>query len=210
MFGIEKVREEAWEEEVFLTWRAMVFGGVRGGGGGGGGEAEDFGGEVDIYSTAKGCGGGILAQRNSPHQIFFFFFQEPAPPRKFREKITHAAMITATTWVPKGFAAQFPKRYDVSEEEFARIADMARLQLADAQEDLNEARAEAGGAGGEGEAEGEIQSEDEDAGGDGDGEKGRKARKRAKKKAKKAAAMAAASEQLKQAANEDDKEDIEE
>lgn len=117
-------------------------------------------------------------------------------------------MITATTWVPKGFAAQFPKRYDVSEEEFARIADMARLQLADAQEGLNEARAEAAGGAGEGgaEAEGEA-DEDEAQGGDGDGEKARKARKRAKKKAKKAAAVA---EQLRQAAGEDEKEDTEE
>ncbi|RPB03697.1 WD40 repeat-like protein [Choiromyces venosus 120613-1] len=50
-------------------------------------------------------------------------------------------MITATTWVPRGFAAQFPQRYDIDEKEFARIADLARLHLEDAREDLAEAEA---------------------------------------------------------------------
>lgn len=53
-------------------------------------------------------------------------------------------MITATTWVPRGFAAEFPVRQEVTEEEYERIADLARLQLEDAQEDLDDARAEAG------------------------------------------------------------------
>lgn len=144
------------------------------------------------------------AAHSWPHQNLFFF----SLPTNTQKTTTDAAMITATTWVPKGFAAQFPKRYDVSEEEFARIADMARLQLADAQEGLNEARAEADGGAGEEEGEAEMEAdEDEAQGGGGDGEKARKARKRAKKKAKKAAAVA---EQLRQAAGEDEKEDTEE
>lgn len=53
-------------------------------------------------------------------------------------------MITATTWVPRGFAAQFPQRYDIDEKEFERIADLARLHLEDAKEDLEEAEAAAG------------------------------------------------------------------
>ena len=52
-------------------------------------------------------------------------------------------MITATTWVPRGFAAQFPQRYDIDEKEFERIADLARLHLEDAKEDLEEAEAAA-------------------------------------------------------------------
>jgi len=52
-------------------------------------------------------------------------------------------MITATTWVPRGFAAQFPQRYDIDEKEFERIADLARLHLEDAKEDLQEAEAAA-------------------------------------------------------------------
>ncbi len=52
-------------------------------------------------------------------------------------------MITATAWVPRGFAAPFPTKYDFDEEEFQRIADMAKLQLDDAQEDLEDARKEA-------------------------------------------------------------------
>lgn len=52
------------------------------------------------------------------------------------------SMITATTWVPRGFAAQFPTKYEFDEEEFDRISRLARLQLDDAKDDLEEARAE--------------------------------------------------------------------
>jgi periodic tryptophan protein 1 len=50
------------------------------------------------------------------------------------------SMITATAWVPRGFAAPFPTRYTFDEEEFSRIAELAKLQLDDANEDLDEAR----------------------------------------------------------------------
>ena len=64
-------------------------------------------------------------------------------------------MITATTWVPRGFAAPFPTKYEFDEDEFARIAELAKLQLDDAKDDLEEARKEkksgsSGGAGGSG------------------------------------------------------------
>ncbi|KAI5798875.1 WD40-repeat-containing domain protein [Geopyxis carbonaria] len=52
------------------------------------------------------------------------------------------SMITATAWVPRGFAAQYPKRLQIDEAEFDRIAELAKLQLEDAQEDLEEAKAE--------------------------------------------------------------------
>lgn len=52
------------------------------------------------------------------------------------------SMITATAWVPRGFAAPFPVKYDFDEEEFQRIADLAKLQLDDAQEDLENAAKE--------------------------------------------------------------------
>ncbi|KAI0600157.1 WD40 repeat-like protein [Biscogniauxia sp. FL1348] len=55
-----------------------------------------------------------------------------------------ASMITTSTWVPRGFAAPFPAKYDFNEAEFERIADLAKLQLDDANEDLEEARAEEG------------------------------------------------------------------
>ncbi|KAH0602569.1 uncharacterized protein H6S33_008650 [Morchella sextelata] len=67
-------------------------------------------------------------------------------------------MITATTWVPRGFAAQFPVRQDVTEEEYERIADLARLQLEDAQEDLDDARAEAGEEGSKKSKKGETEA----------------------------------------------------
>jgi len=51
------------------------------------------------------------------------------------------SMITATTWVPRGFAAQFPQKYEFNEEEFDRISRLAKLQLEEAQDDLAEAEA---------------------------------------------------------------------
>lgn len=52
------------------------------------------------------------------------------------------SMITATTWVPRGFAAPFPEKYQFDEDEFERISQLAKLQLDDAKEDLEEAQAE--------------------------------------------------------------------
>ncbi|TLD22883.1 hypothetical protein PspLS_07332 [Pyricularia sp. CBS 133598] len=51
-----------------------------------------------------------------------------------------STMITTTSWVPRGFAAPFPKKYDFDEEEFERIAHLAKLQLDDAKDDLDEAQ----------------------------------------------------------------------
>lgn len=76
------------------------------------------------------------------------------------------SMVTATTWVPRGFAAQFPTKYTFDEEEFKRIAELANLQLDDANEDLDEARhgvrAAEAGSDGEGsdfeDTEGQLQS----------------------------------------------------
>lgn len=52
-------------------------------------------------------------------------------------------MITASQWVPRGFAAPFPQKYTLDETEFERIAALAKLQLDDAEEDLKEAEEEA-------------------------------------------------------------------
>lgn len=52
-------------------------------------------------------------------------------------------MITAAQWVPRGFAAPFPQKYTLDEAEFDRIAELAKLQLNDAEEDLREAQDEA-------------------------------------------------------------------
>lgn len=60
-------------------------------------------------------------------------------------------MITATTWVPRGFAAPFPTKYVFDEDEYERISKLAKLQLDDAKEDLEDAKEEAeGGANGSG------------------------------------------------------------
>lgn len=51
-------------------------------------------------------------------------------------------MITAAQWVPRGFAAPFPQKYTLDESEYERIAELAKLQLDDAEEDLQEAEAD--------------------------------------------------------------------
>ncbi|KFH40534.1 putative WD repeat-containing protein-like protein [Hapsidospora chrysogenum ATCC 11550] len=50
------------------------------------------------------------------------------------------SMITAAQWVPRGFAAPFPKKYELDESEYERIAELAKLQLDDAEDDLKEAQ----------------------------------------------------------------------
>ena len=49
------------------------------------------------------------------------------------------SMITATVWVPRGYAATFPTKYDVDEHELARISKLAKLKLDDANEELGHA-----------------------------------------------------------------------
>ncbi|KAK4099734.1 WD40 repeat-like protein [Parathielavia hyrcaniae] len=51
-----------------------------------------------------------------------------------------SSMITATAWVPRGFAAPFPTKYNFDEDEFERIASLAKLHLDDAKEDLEDAQ----------------------------------------------------------------------
>ncbi|PHH60062.1 hypothetical protein CDD81_2148 [Ophiocordyceps australis] len=50
------------------------------------------------------------------------------------------SMITAAQWVPRGFAAPFPKKYTLDDSEYERIAALAKLQLNDAADDLKEAQ----------------------------------------------------------------------
>lgn len=52
------------------------------------------------------------------------------------------SMITATTWVPRGFAAPAPSKYVFDDDEYERISKLAKLQLDDAKEDLEEAQEE--------------------------------------------------------------------
>ncbi|KAK8144669.1 hypothetical protein G3M48_005487 [Beauveria asiatica] len=54
------------------------------------------------------------------------------------------SMITAAQWVPRGFAAPFPQKYTLDEAEYERIAELAKLQLDDAEEDLKEAQEQEG------------------------------------------------------------------
>ena len=50
------------------------------------------------------------------------------------------SMITATAWVPRGYAAEFPTKYAVDDQELARISKLAKLKLEAAKDDLRDAR----------------------------------------------------------------------
>lgn len=65
-------------------------------------------------------------------------------------------MITTSAWVRRGVAAQFPIKYEIDEAEMGRISKLARMQLEDAQGDLNTAR--------EGKGDGEAMDEDKSDG----------------------------------------------
>ncbi|EFW15333.1 hypothetical protein D8B26_008105 [Coccidioides posadasii str. Silveira] len=56
-----------------------------------------------------------------------------------------SSMITATAWVRRGIAAQFPEKYELDEDEINRISELARVQLEDAKIDLKAAREGNGG-----------------------------------------------------------------
>lgn len=50
-------------------------------------------------------------------------------------------MITTTTWVKRGVAAQFPTKYEIDEAEMGRISKLARMQLEEAKDDMSAAQA---------------------------------------------------------------------
>lgn len=52
------------------------------------------------------------------------------------------SMITTSTWVRRGVAAQFPTKYEIDESEMNRISKLAKMQLEDAQGDLSAAQTE--------------------------------------------------------------------
>lgn len=68
-------------------------------------------------------------------------------------------MTLAARWVRRGVAAEFPQKYEVDEAELGRIEKLARLQLQDAQEDLDAAQRKATD-----DDEEESDDEDEEAG----------------------------------------------
>jgi hypothetical protein len=85
-----------------------------------------------------------LSEIISPRQKYYqrkvaVFTKSPSLHFKISANMS---MITATTWVPRGFAAPFPERYVFDEDEYERIAHLAKLQLEDAKEELEEAQNE--------------------------------------------------------------------
>lgn len=72
-----------------------------------------------------------------------------------------SSMITTSTWVPRGFAAPFPSKYNFDEEEFERIASLAKLKLDDANDDLEEAQSGEGSADKDGHNKADDEEKDE-------------------------------------------------
>lgn len=71
-------------------------------------------------------------------------------------------LISATTWVPRGIAAQHPTTYEVDEKEIERISRLAQINIEEARAELNEAN----------DAEKEFEGIEGDVGGDEDVEEG--------------------------------------
>lgn len=85
------------------------------------------------------------AQTHPTREADFCFFSGSRGNRKEKDTLLETevfAMITATAWVPRGFSARFPERYEFDDKEYDRIAALARIQLEDAKEDLEEAQDE--------------------------------------------------------------------
>jgi hypothetical protein len=94
--------------------------------------------EAWTSSTDKG------SRRSSWHDRNYFTPPEISSPVETCDlhNTSKMSMITATTWVPRGFAAPFPEKYVFDEDEYERIAHLAKLQLEDAKEELEEAQNE--------------------------------------------------------------------
>lgn len=45
-------------------------------------------------------------------------------------------MISSSCWVPRGFASEFPEKYELNDEEMERIQQLASLELNDAKENI--------------------------------------------------------------------------
>lgn len=78
--------------------------------------------------------------------LFFLLFPiflldiTPTFARETRKEEKMSSMITSTAWVPRGHAAAYPTKYNMDDEEYARIAKLAKLELEDAKDDLEKAR----------------------------------------------------------------------
>jgi periodic tryptophan protein 1 len=74
-----------------------------------------------------------------------YWFVFPVAAVERRSTAAMSSMITTAAWVPRGFAAPFPTKYNFDDAEFERIAELAKLQLDDANEELEEAQEEQDG-----------------------------------------------------------------
>lgn len=72
-------------------------------------------------------------------------------------------MISSSTWVPRGYASEFPEKYELDDEEMERISAMAKLELSDAKKGLK--LAQEGEQGEQSESEGEDEEDGDNSNG---------------------------------------------
>lgn len=78
------------------------------------------------------------------HKIFQMRKKKIFLSRELEKRYRQEEMISSTTWVPRGFAKEFPEKYEPSEEELDKLAEMLNLQISEAQSSLTEAEKEHG------------------------------------------------------------------
>lgn len=48
------------------------------------------------------------------------------------------SVISATAWVPRGYASEYPIKYEFNDEELEHLSGMAQLQIKSAEEEMDD------------------------------------------------------------------------
>lgn len=86
--------------------------------------------------------------------------KEKSQRRKFDSRMT--SLVSSLVWVRQGVAAQRPEKYDVDDNEMQRISKLAQMELQDAQQELEQAKADANSRPGGDEDEDEWEDQDDE------------------------------------------------
>lgn len=52
------------------------------------------------------------------------------------------SVISATTWVPRGYASEYPIKYEFNDEELEHLSGMAKLQIKSTEEEMEDEEGE--------------------------------------------------------------------
>ena len=94
--------------------------------------------------------------------LFYIFYLRTLDPLRLRFSIllyplnSTMSMITAIAWVPRGFAARFPTKYEVDKHEL----ELIKLRLDDAKDELEDAKMSEKGEKGESVIENDTKAEE--------------------------------------------------